>query len=98
MVELNAAWSRVSARRVLRMYRASTTFFLPDARVMGDVPASFFGDLASAERFGSSPDSLLKMLGQLGGARVDLGVQLSDDRDRCACVRHVRRWGRDGRA
>ena len=36
---LNACWCRASARRLLRTYRARTTFFLPEARVMGLVPA-----------------------------------------------------------
>ena len=39
VIEENAHWSSASARRSLRTNRASTTDLVPDARVMGDVPA-----------------------------------------------------------
>lgn len=35
----NAPWSIASYSRWLRIWRVSTAYFLPDATMMGDVPA-----------------------------------------------------------
>src|ERR1039457_5427663 len=53
----NAWVMSASMSRSLWTYRAMTVFFLPEARVMGLVPASFLRALAEAYRAGSSPDS-----------------------------------------
>jgi hypothetical protein len=52
------AWITSAAMsRSLRTYRAATIFFLPEARVTGEVPAYFLRALADAYRAGSSPNS-----------------------------------------